>query len=290
MVKVQNGWEKSSIDEIEENLSRNASPTVNSPRNADTFKVRYSPGIEPQSVRSRITGSEDYLIDGMKNEERMDDNRDFSYRGGVASKPYEPLPSHVSLTRALNVHQQDNPSSILAPAPSIVSRRSSKRQHSSSAATTDMIPPRIATTNSSSNAITIMNATMATPSTPLQNTAFSPSFVSPNSRQQYYAHSPHRVSALRMPSHQAEKDAIDTLVLLRSPHSATFAKNGPGPCHGQGHDRTGGMGGTPGAAVGGGVGGASTSSTALSSPMVMDFAGQVQSAGGSSDVRIHMSP
>ena len=291
MVKVQNGWEKSSIDEIEENLSRNASPTVNSPPNADSLNVRYSPAVEPRSAQSRATGSEGYLIDGMRNEEPRNGNRDSSYRDGDASRSYEALPSHVSLTRALNVRPQDNSSSVLAPSPSIVSRRSSKRQQPSSNDATNMISSRIATANSSSNTTVTMNATMATPSTPLHNATFSPSFLSPTSRQQYQTNSPHRISALRMPSHQAEKDAIDTLVLLRSPRSATFAKNGSGLGYGQGHDRMGGMNETSGTAGAGiGVSGTSTSSTVLSSPMVMDFAGQGQGAGNLNDVSTHMSP
>lgn len=241
MVKVQNGWEKSSIDEIEENLSRNASPTVNSPPNANDFDVRYCPTIELQSTQGKVTASEACLNDEMRNEEQTNKNHDFAYHYGVTPKSYEPLPSHVSLTRALNMRPQDNSLSTLAPSPSIVSRRSSKRQQSSSGAATKMTPPRIATANSSSNITTALNTTMATPSTPLHNAAFSPSFLSPTSRQHHQLNSPHRISALRMPSHQAEKDAIDTLVLLRSPRSATFTKNESGPGYGQGHDRMGGM-------------------------------------------------
>ena len=97
-----------------------------------------------------------------------------------------------------------------------------------------------------------------------------------------------------MPSHQAEKDAIDTLVLLRSPHSATFAKHdyGSGSAYGQGHDRMGSVGGTigtigmgdGGGGIGTGIGIAgSAASTALSSPMVAGFAavGERQGVSGS---------
>ena len=293
MVKVQNGWEKRSIDEIEENLSRNASPMVTSPKCANAFDGRYSPVIESRSAHSRATGSGGRLVEGsssgMNVHDRRNNGDDFTSHDDTTPKSYEPLPSHVLLTRALNTHPSDSSSPTLAPSPSLVTRRSSKRQQSSSTITASTIPPRIAT-NNSSNATMASNGTAATPSTPLHGTnVFSQSYLSPVSQHQYHAHSPHRPSVLRMPSHQAEKDAIDTLVLLRSPHSATFAKHDHGSTYGQSHDRMGSVGGSVGMAGSGvGVGGASTSS-ALSTPMVVGLAGHSEGEG-IAGVRAQFSP
>ena len=228
MVKVQNGWEKSSIDEIEESLSRNASPTVMSPGYAAALRANYSPEIEPESAPDGKSGPED--------RSRMDvdtnaTTQDFEFRSSAMQDTLplssEPLSSHLTLSRVLDVPSHGDDVSV-QPSPGLASRRSKHRYTSSATMENDTLHY----VNTSESVPYVQPTTMPTPSTPLQATAFS--YLSPSSQQQQQVLTPNRPSVLRMPSKQAEKDAIDTLVLMRSPYSATFAKGG------QRHDRMGG--------------------------------------------------
>ncbi|KAH7128691.1 hypothetical protein B0J11DRAFT_276615 [Dendryphion nanum] len=196
MVKVQNGWEKQSLEELEDQASQRGSPTsligtserpsFDSPRPAE--RLRRQSGVSEISDRPIMSPGQG--------------SPRYSGRPRI-SPPLSLWPTASPLT----YHNQDN-GPVLAPPAEIGPRR--KRRSSASHAP----PPLLGSTQRKHYSDL---GSMSTPRTP--NSSATP-----------------RAGILRMPSQQAEKDAVDTLLFMSSPknsgrvpHAAVDGQPQPSP-------------------------------------------------------------
>lgn len=188
MIKVQNGWEKRSIEELEELPSQRGSP-ISAP---EAYRNQLGSPADPTHQRRASGVSE--------NSDRMplSSRSSPSYQSRqLAATPS----SNWSSTSRFGDSKSDNPSLLvdleqmrangpmLAPAAEIGSRR--KRRSSASRA-----PPPLLSSSQRKH-YSDLGASPRTPTT-----------------------TP-RAGILRMPSQQAEKDAVDTLLFMSSPKNSS---------------------------------------------------------------------
>ncbi|UPX10133.1 uncharacterized protein EKO05_0000804 [Ascochyta rabiei] len=173
MVKVQNGWEKQSLDELEEVHSQRGSPNS-------------APG------GSRVTFDSPSNMDYRRRPSAISDNSDQM----IMSPTSDSARSH-----ALN--SGGNVGLGLAPAPELESGR---RRRSS---TIHLPPSYLGSAQKKHNSD--LGAGPRAPTTP-------------------------RASILRMPSQQAEKDAVDTLLFMSSPKNSQHFPHTSLPAHSSLHE------------------------------------------------------
>ena len=162
LVKVQYGWEKQSISDLEQKAEAMQTPTDS-----------------PRSVR----------------------------RLSAASSPSTVYMQSPGTTSLQNSPPRTSHGPVLAPAPDLTSHRRGTRRASSARA-----PPSLTTPHRPTGSITSNHTDMMSPTTPTTNSNFA-------------AARPGGI--LRMPSGQAEKDALETLMFMSSPNnSAKMAKEG----------------------------------------------------------------
>ncbi|KAF2837266.1 hypothetical protein M501DRAFT_995838 [Patellaria atrata CBS 101060] len=196
MIKVQNGWERRSIEDLEEMSSRRASPALDSSLASpavSTFdrarrpsglsessdRLLRSPGSQGSPVRARFAHS----------------NYSPPSTSSALSKPVL-QPNYASFWADQSSSEPSNlstsvPTGGLAPAPELVSRRNRRSN-------TTNVPPMLGSTPRSSKNY----SSLTSPTTPTATTR------------------PARQGILRMPSQQAEKDAVDTLLFMSSPNNS----------------------------------------------------------------------
>ncbi len=206
-VKVQNGWERSSIEEIEEGMSQPGSSLVATPRRHGS-STQPSPQSDRQAMRRRVSVSESapprsataaHVRAGAPLR-RTNTQR----AAGVHFAPGLAEGRGLGITRDRDPALGDASSradaraaaSPLAPAANIVSRPVYRRSGSSSSSSGVFVVPSLKQTSSAPANIL-----------PLAGSPLQTQYQSPR--------------VLQMPSQQAEKDAIDTLMFLRSPRTAT---------------------------------------------------------------------
>lgn len=175
MMKVQNGWERRSIDELEELQTQRAVPPPSTPG-----PNGFSPDVQSLRRRAYSNGRRPSLMSESSDPYLFSPNSQTSPPQHPRSRPH----SSYSAT---------GPS--LAPAPDIQPSRKHRRSVSSH------MPPMLSATPDAGKRYSELNS----PTTPTTV-------------------SPRRAGILRMPSQQAEKDAVDTLLFMSSPnHSAHLA-------------------------------------------------------------------
>ncbi|KAF2502322.1 hypothetical protein BU16DRAFT_4863 [Lophium mytilinum] len=193
MVKVQNGWEKHTIDELEELPSQRGSPiglpgrrSLDSPRFPE--RRRRPSGVSETSDQYMASPSQ-ASPNGIPRS--LNGTPPSSWRLG----PSQPLPQ----ARLMYTGGNASHAPALAPAADIVSRRN-RRSNSTN------VPPMLSTQRK-------YYSDVGAPSTPTTIP---------------------RAGILRMPSQQAEKDAVDTLLFMSSPNNSnrlahTSADTQPSP-------------------------------------------------------------
>lgn len=179
MVKVQNGWEKQSLDELEEVHSQRGSPN-SAPGRSDRLAFD-SPSMGGRPRRQ--SGVSDYS-DPMLMSPASDPLRSHAITPPTYWRPgtkpaMNAAASLISITGANAGHG-------LAPAPDI---QAGHRRRSNSHAPPSLIG------SSQKKYFSDLGAGPRTPATP-------------------------RAGILRMPSQQAEKDAVDTLLFMSSPNNS----------------------------------------------------------------------
>ncbi|KAF1913050.1 hypothetical protein BDU57DRAFT_503823 [Ampelomyces quisqualis] len=180
MVKVQNGWEKQSLDELEEVHSQRGSPN-SAPGRTDRLAFG-SPSTFPRQRRpSGVSDNSDPML--------MSPASDPSGAHLASSSSYWRTTSRPTLDAAANLISVTGAQHglRLAPAPEIQPgrRRRSSASHP---------PPPLLGAGQRKHS-SDMGAGPRTPATP-------------------------RAGILRMPSQQAEKDAVDTLLFMSSPNNS----------------------------------------------------------------------
>ncbi|KAF7447524.1 Whi5 domain-containing protein [Pyrenophora tritici-repentis] len=182
MVKVQNGWEKQSLEELEEGQSQRASPN-SAPGRSDHVPFE-SPATSNRRRRpSHVSDSSDQML--------MSPSSDPS-----ASVPARPVSywgpgTHPALNAAANlidITGGHHPYG-LAPAPTF---QTSRRRRS----TLTHAPPLLLGAGTQRKHHSHLGAHPSSPQTP------------------------RGTGILRMPSQQAEKDAVDTLLFMSSPNNS----------------------------------------------------------------------
>ncbi|ORY10026.1 hypothetical protein BCR34DRAFT_602362 [Clohesyomyces aquaticus] len=183
MVKVQNGWEKQSLEELEELPSQRGSPTSAHARSEGSRPPFESP-LSISGRRRRPSGisvnSDQMLLSPGLGSPTVVTPSSYWRSGPKLQGP-------LSASHALATFTDTGP--ILAPAPEIGPRR--KRRSSASQA-----PPPLLASSQRKHYSDLGGA----PRTPT---------AAP------------RAGILRMPSHQAEKDAVDTLLFMSSPNNSS---------------------------------------------------------------------
>lgn len=188
MVKVQNGWERHTIEELEELPSQRGSPVASSV-NADAFRRSLdSPRISDRGRRpSGVSENSDQHMASPGHASPTGISRSLSgtpssfWRPGSNSQPA----AHTHFAFTASPAASSAPA--LAPAADIVSRRN-RRSNSTHA------PPMLSTTHRKH-----YSDLGGMPTTPTTGP---------------------RAGILRMPSQQAEKDAVDTLLFMSSPNNS----------------------------------------------------------------------
>jgi hypothetical protein len=179
MVKVQNGWEGHSIEQLETLPARVSAPSTPITQSPYSHQQR-TPGNRRHSIYSET--SDRYIHSpGSQTSPRMLP----PHASAGMSDPYW---QHSSIYQAVPSNGSSH-GPTLAPAAPISSGRVNRRSLSSR-------PPSLIT------------GRMLQPNTPTST--------------------PARQGILRMPSGQAEKDALETLLFMSSPNNSTNAKFGIG--------------------------------------------------------------
>ncbi|KAF1939795.1 hypothetical protein EJ02DRAFT_456563 [Clathrospora elynae] len=180
MVKVQNGWEKRSLEELEEVQSQRGSPN-SAPGRSDRLALD-SPGMPDYRRRpSGVSDNSDQMI--------MSPVSDLSRSHAAIPAAYWRPGTRPAMNAAANLISITGaqPGYRLAPAPDIQTgrRRRSSGSH---------VPPSLSGTGQRKH-FSDLGSGPRTPATP-------------------------RAGILRMPSQQAEKDAVDTLLFMSSPNNS----------------------------------------------------------------------
>jgi hypothetical protein len=181
MVKVQNGWESHSIEQLETLPTRLSEPSTPITQNSYNHRPGTS-GSRRHSIYSE--SSERYIHSpGSQTSPRM---LPPYVSSGISNSHWQ----HSSVHQNASNHRPSN-GPTLAPAAPISSSRPGRRSLSSRA------PPNLITAR-------MPYATSGQPTTPTST--------------------PVRQGILRMPSGQAEKDALETLLFMSSPNNSSNAK------------------------------------------------------------------
>ncbi|KAF1924896.1 uncharacterized protein M421DRAFT_103457 [Didymella exigua CBS 183.55] len=176
MVKVQNGWEKQSLEELEEVHSQRGSP--NSAPGGDSRAAFGSPSTTDYRRRpSAISDNSDYMMISPASE---------SAQSHAVNSAYWRLTNKPAINAAANLISITG-GNALAPASEFefVRRRRSSTTH----------PPPSLLGSAQRKHHSDVGASQRAPTTP-------------------------RAGILRMPSQQAEKDAVDTLLFMSSPKNS----------------------------------------------------------------------
>lgn len=188
MIKVQNGWEKRSIEELEELPSQKGSP-ISAPEG-----YRNGLGSPANSARQRrasgVSEHSDRMLESARSSPSYPSHQPASTPSSnwaPASKTGDSKINNDDLLLERNQIRANAP--ILAPAAEIGSRR--KRRSSASRA-----PPPLLSTSQRKH-YSDLSGSPRTPTTVP------------------------RAGILRMPSQQAEKDAVDTLLFMSSPNNSS---------------------------------------------------------------------
>ncbi|KAL5402662.1 hypothetical protein PMIN04_012959 [Paraphaeosphaeria minitans] len=187
MVKVQNSWEKQSIDELEERLSQQGSPNSVANRTPGSRPVFESPTTAERRRRpSGVSENSDHMM--ISPGQRTPSDSSVSYALASSLALWRPG-TKPTLNAAVNLISVtgSNTGLMLGPAPEFGSRR--KRRSSAS-----FHPPPLLGSSQRKH-FSDLGAGPGTPATP-------------------------RSGILRMPSQQAEKDAVDTLLFMSSPNNS----------------------------------------------------------------------
>lgn len=187
MVKVQNGWEKQSLDELEEVHSQRGSPS-SAPERGDrlTFGSPYL-----SHCRRRPSGVSDHS-DQIIMSPASDPTRSYAITPPAYWRPSSKPAIHAA-TNLISITDTHSNSHIpthhgLAPAPEF--QHNNRRRRSSVS-----LPPPPLLGSSQRKHYSDLGAGPTMPATP-------------------------RTGILRMPSQQAEKDAVDTLLFMSSPNNS----------------------------------------------------------------------
>ncbi|KAF3041930.1 hypothetical protein E8E12_007778 [Didymella heteroderae] len=175
MVKVQNGWEKQSLEELEEVHSQRGSPNSAPGGSRITFE---SPSITDYRRRpSAVSDDSDYMMVSPASE---------STRSHAVNSAYWRMTNKPAMNAAANlISITGGYASAAAPESESVRRRRSSTTHPP--------PPMLGSAQRKHHSD--VGAGQRAPSTP-------------------------RAGILRMPSQQAEKDAVDTLLFMSSPKNS----------------------------------------------------------------------
>ncbi|KAH4603126.1 hypothetical protein HBI26_126390 [Parastagonospora nodorum] len=180
MVKVQNGWEKQSLDELEEVHSQRGSPN-SAPGKSDRLAFDSPSAFERQRRPSGVSDGSDHML--------MSPASDPSGAHAASSSLYWRPGTKHALDAAANLMSVTGaPHGLgLAPAPEIQPgrRRRSSASH----------PPPPLIGNGQRKHFSDLGSSQRAPATP-------------------------RAGILRMPSQQAERDAVDTLLFMGSPNAS----------------------------------------------------------------------
>ncbi|KAF1976592.1 hypothetical protein BU23DRAFT_578498 [Bimuria novae-zelandiae CBS 107.79] len=185
MVKVQNNWEKQSLEELEERISQQGSPVSTSTRTPGSRPVFESPTTAERRP-SGVSENSDQMMFSPGQGTPSDSSR---FLRTPSSSTWHPV-TNPTLNAAKNLISVtgSNSGPMLGPAPEFGSRR--KRRSSGS-----RHPPPLLSSNQRKH-YSDLGAGPQTPATP-------------------------RAGILRMPSQQAEKDAVDTLLFMSSPSNSS---------------------------------------------------------------------
>ncbi|KAF2870721.1 hypothetical protein BDV95DRAFT_574440 [Massariosphaeria phaeospora] len=187
MVKVQNGWERQSLEELEDQTSQHGSPISGIVRN-DASRLTFE---SPRSVerRRRPSGVSDHSDQIMLSPAQSTP----SDPSGVTPSLYWRSGTKPAMNASVNLISVTGTdrSQMLGPAAEFTPRR--KRRSSASYAPPPLLPT---TQRKHYSDLSGMVSSPRTPATP-------------------------RPGILRMPSQQAEKDAVDTLLFMSSPNNST---------------------------------------------------------------------
>ncbi|KAI8941537.1 hypothetical protein NX059_002753 [Plenodomus lindquistii] len=181
MVKVQNGWEKQSLDELEEVHSQRGSPN-SAPERGDRLAFESPYASDRRRRPSGVSDESDQMIMSPAS----DPTRSYAITPPAYWRPgtKPAMNAAANLISITNGHHSHG----LAPAPTF---QPSTRRRSSS--TTHLPPPPLGSTQR--KYYSDLGAGPQAPATP-------------------------RAGILRMPSQQAEKDAVDTLLFMSSPNNS----------------------------------------------------------------------
>ncbi|KAL1599851.1 hypothetical protein SLS60_007656 [Paraconiothyrium brasiliense] len=202
MVKVQNNWEKQSIEELEERISQQGSPISVSNRTPGSRPVFESPTtVERRRRPSGVSENSDHMMLSPGQGTPSDPSRSHASTPSSLWRPG----TKPTLNAAVNLISVtgSNTGPKLGPAPEFESRR--KRRSSAS-----FHPPPLLGSNQRKHFSDLGNGPR-TPATP-------------------------RAGILRMPSQQAEKDAVDTLLFMSSPNNSGRLPDARADARAQRHD------------------------------------------------------
>ncbi|KAI4610271.1 uncharacterized protein J4E87_010823 [Alternaria ethzedia] len=180
MVKVQNGWEKQSLDELEESQSQRGSPN-SAPGRTDHLAFESPATIDRQRRPSGVSDISDQMIMSPASDPtRSLAGTPASYWRPGTRPAMNAAANLISITGAQHGYG-------LAPAPTF---QSGRRRRSS----VSHVPPPLLGASQRKH-YSDVGAGPRSPATP-------------------------RAGILRMPSQQAEKDAVDTLLFMSSPNNS----------------------------------------------------------------------
>ncbi|KAH9871151.1 hypothetical protein J1614_006726 [Plenodomus biglobosus] len=181
MVKVQNGWEKQSLDELEEVHSQRGSPN-SAPERGDRLAFDSPYASDRRRRPSGVSDNSDHIILSPAS----DPTRSYAITPPAYWRPgtKPALNAAASLISITNGHYPTG----LAPAPTF--QASTRRRCSS----VSHAPPPLLSSHQRKH-YSDLGTGPQTPATP-------------------------RAGILRMPSQQAEKDAVDTLLFMSSPNNS----------------------------------------------------------------------
>ncbi|PVI01937.1 hypothetical protein DM02DRAFT_523987, partial [Periconia macrospinosa] len=188
MVKVQNGWEKQSLEELEEQTSQQGSPISTISRSNGSRPTFDSPlGAGRARRPSGVSETSDHVMMSPHHSTPSDPSRSLATTPPTYWRPG----TNPTMNAAVNLITVtgSNTAPMLGPAPDLSSRR--KRRSSAS-----YHPPPLLGSNQRRH----YSDLSGTPRTPAPATP--------------------RAGILRMPSQQAEKDAVDTLLFMSSPNNS----------------------------------------------------------------------
>ncbi|KAL6160690.1 hypothetical protein ACJQWK_11898 [Exserohilum turcicum] len=189
MVKVQNGWEKQSLDELEEGHSQRGSPN-SAPGRGDSLAFDSPADMDRRRRPSGVSDISDHMIMSPAS----DPTRSLAGTPAVYWRPATRPTMHAAANLISITGAQHGPG--LAPAPTF---QTGRRRRSS---VSHVPPPLLGAHQRKYNSD--LSADMRSPATP-------------------------RAGILRMPSQQAEKDAVDTLLFMSSPNNSQRFPTGAPP-------------------------------------------------------------